>query len=85
MEEIYRILEEKIRQAGYDKPVDGSEIYDEICDEIEGKENGTYLFLSKREDDTFFEYQVTIMDEEFNLSYIDIHEAGKAVIRVDFD
>ena len=38
MEEIYRILEEKIKAAGYPYEISGMEIYDEICDEIDGKE-----------------------------------------------
>lgn len=85
MEELYQMIEDRIRKAGYTVPVDGEEIYNEICDEIEGKENGSYLFLAKRTDDTFFEYKVDIMDEEFNLSYIDIHMHEKQVIHVDFD
>ena len=84
MEEIYRLIEEKIKNAGYDGNVSGEEIYDEICDEIEEKENGSYIFMSKKEDDVFFEYQIDIMDENFNLSYIDINTTqGK--IHVDFD
>lgn len=72
MDEFYRAIEERIHQAGYKGPVDGEQIYNDICDEIEDKENGTYLFLSKPEDDILFEYQVDVMDEEFNLVYIDI-------------
>ena len=37
MEELYQLIEEKIRNAGYNGAVDGEEIYSEICDEIEGK------------------------------------------------
>ena len=54
MEEIYRIIEEKIKDSGYLGYVNGKEIYDEICDEIEEKENGSYIFMSKKEDDVFF-------------------------------
>jgi hypothetical protein len=78
------MIEDKIRQSGYDGPVDGEEIYDEICDEIEDKEPGSYLFLSKKTDSIFFEYKIDVMDEEFNLSYVDIHD-GETVIHVDFD
>lgn len=84
MEEIYKTIEEKIREAGYLGDVDGEEIYNEICDEIEDKENGSYIFMSKKEDDIFFEYKIDLNDEDFNLSYIDINSpAGK--IHVDFD
>ena len=70
MEEIYRILEEKIKAAGYPYEISGMEIYDEICDEIDGKENGSYVLLSKFEDDVIFEYHITIMDHEFNLGIL---------------
>lgn len=84
MEELYAMIEEKIRNAGYTGNVDGEEIYNELCDEIEGKENGSYIFMSKKEDDVFFEYKIDVMDEAFNLSYIDINTpAGK--VHVDFD
>ncbi|RDY27013.1 hypothetical protein CHL78_011125 [Romboutsia weinsteinii] len=84
MEELYALIEGKIAAAGYNGPVSGQEIYEEICDEIEEKEEGSYIFMSKKEDDVFFEYQIDVMDENFNLSYIDINTpAGK--IHVDFD
>ena len=53
MEEIYRLIEEKIKASGYLGYASGEEIYDEICDEIEEKENGSYIFMSKKEDDVF--------------------------------
>ncbi|RDY23925.1 hypothetical protein CHF27_006115 [Romboutsia maritimum] len=84
MQEIYSLIEEKIKNAGYQGHVDGQEIYDEICDEIEDKENGSYIFMSKKEDDIFFEYKIDLMDENFNLSYIDIN-SPQGKIHVDFD
>lgn len=84
MEEFYRAIEETIRSAGYTGPVDGEEIYDEICDEIEDKEPGAYVFLSKKTDDTFFEYKLQIFEDQFNLSAIDIHTPVQ-VYHADFD
>lgn len=84
MEEIYQAIEERIRAAGYTGEVDGREIYDDICDQIEDKENGEYLLMSKRTDDVWYEYSLQIHDEDFNLSVLTIH-AGDAVYRVDFD
>jgi hypothetical protein len=84
MEELYKFIEEKIVAAGYTGPVSGQEIYEEISDEIEEKENGSYIFMSKKEDDVFFEYQIDVMDDNFNLSYIDINTL-KGKIHVDFD
>lgn len=84
MEELYKIIEQKIKLSGYKGVVSGKEIYWEICDEIEDKENGSYIFMSKKEDDVFFEYKIDVMDENFNLSYIDIN-TSKEKIHVDFD
>ena len=44
MEEVFRAIEDKIRETGYDDLIDGETFYDEICDEIEDKEVGSYLF-----------------------------------------
>lgn len=84
MEEIYRLIEEKIAAAGYKGAISGQEIYEEICDEIEEKENGSYIFMSKKEDDVLFEYQIDVMDDNFNLSYIDIN-TSQDKIHIDFD
>ena len=40
--------------------------------------------MSKKTDDVFFEYQVDVMEDQFNLGYVDIHEGGK-VYHADFD
>lgn len=84
MDELYHLIEEKIKAAGYQGQADGEEIYNEICDEIEDKENGTYLFLSKKEDSVFFEYKLEIMDDNFNLSSIRINTDDQSYF-VDFD
>lgn len=84
MEELYTLIEQKIKTSGYQGEVDGQEIYNEICDEIEDKENGSYLLMSKKEGDIFFEYKVDVMNDNFNLAYIDIHIAGDK-IHIDFD
>lgn len=84
MDEIYAIIEEKIIASGYNGPVNGYEIYNEICDFIEDKENGSFIFLSKKEDDVIYEYKVDINDDDFNLSYVDI-KAGDSSYHIDFD
>ena len=55
MEELYRIIEQKIKDAGYPRAISGEMVYGDICDQIEGKENGSYVLLSKVEDDVIFE------------------------------
>ncbi len=84
MEEIYSAIEEKIKASGYEGCIDGETIYNTICDEIEEKENGTYLFFTKEDTGTVFEYKVDVMDDSFNLSYIHI-TAESGIFHIDFD
>ena len=84
MEELYRTIEETIKTSGCPFPADGEEIYNEICDEIEEKEPGSYLFMSKKEGGVFYEYKIDVMEDQFNLSYLDIHTPTQ-VFHVDFD
>lgn len=84
MEELFKMIEQKIQESGYPGPVDGEEIYNELCDEIEQKEPGSYLFMSKKEDGIFYEYSVDVMEDQFNLSYLDIHTPLR-IFHIDFD
>ena len=84
MEELYRMIEDKIYASGYEGQVNGEDIYDEICDQIEDKEEGSYIFMSKKEDDTIYEYKIDVMEDQFNLSYLDIKVDGKTY-HIDFD
>ncbi len=84
MEELFDAIEKKIKESGYPRKVSGEAIYEDICDQIEGKENGTYLLLSKFEEDVVIEYQITIMDENFNVGLVTI-KAPEGVFAVDFD
>ena len=38
MEELYQAIEEKIKASGYPRAISGADVYDDICDQIEGKE-----------------------------------------------
>lgn len=84
MEELYRLIEEKIYESGYEGQVSGADIYDEICDEIEDKEEGSYIFMSKKDDNIVYEYKIDVMEDQFNLSYLDIKDNGKTY-HIDFD
>ncbi len=84
MEELYRAIEAKIKESGYPGEISGEGVYDDVCDQIEGKENGTYLLLSKFDDEIVFEYQLTVMDEEFNLEILTIRTPD-GEYRVEFD
>ncbi len=70
MNELFEVIEKKIKEAGYPRKISGADVYDDICDQIEGKENGEYILLSKIEDDVIFEYHITIHDEDFNLGIL---------------
>lgn len=84
MNELYEIIEKRIKESGYKREISGADVYSDICDQIDGKENGTYVLLSKFEDDVVFEYTVTIMDEEFNLGLLTMR-TPEGEFSVDFD
>mgnify|MGYP003375935647 FL=1 len=84
MEELYQAIEEKIKSSGYPGEISGEAVYSDICDQIEGKENGSYVLLSKFEDQVIFEYHITIMEEEFNLGILTIR-TPEGVYEMDFD
>lgn len=84
MERFYKAIEEKIRMSGYTKEISGEDIFDDICDQIEEQDNGTYILLSKFDDDLIFEYTITIMDEEFNLERIKI-KSPEGEFEAEFD
>ena len=84
MEELYRMIEETIKATGYNGDIDGQDIYEDICDQIEDKENGTYLLLSKFEEDVILEYHITIQDDGFNLGLLTIR-TPEGIYQTDFD
>lgn len=84
MDELYQLIEEKIKDSGYPGSVDGEEIYNEVCDEIEQKEPGSYLLMVKKDGNVFYEYKVVILEDQFDLTALDIH-TPEQVYHVDFD
>lgn len=84
MNELYETIEQKIKASGYPRAISGEDVYNDICDQIDGKENGTYLLLSKFEEDVMFEYHITIQDEDFNLGILTMR-TPEGVFEVDFD
>lgn len=84
MDELYKAIEAKIKESGYKREISGMDVYNDICDQIDGKENGSYMLLSKFEDDVVFEYQITVMDSEFNLGLLTI-KAPEGEFKIDFD
>ena len=84
MEELYQLIEDKIRNAGYPGEIDGEEFYGDVSAEADEKDNGTYLFIVKKTEELFYKGCMEIMDDEFDLHYVDIHEGDKEY-HVDFD
>ena len=84
MNELYEMIEKKIRESGYPREISGMDVYDDICDQMEGKENGAYVLLSKFEEDVIFEYHITVMDDEFNLGILTMR-TPEGVFEPNFD
>ena len=84
MEELYRLIEEKIRNSGYPGEIDGKEFYNEVSDEADEQEEGTYIFMINKSDTLFYQGCMEIMKNQFDLHYVDIHD-GETVYHVDFD
>ena len=84
MNELYQAIEKKIKESGYPREISGQMVYEYICEQIDGKENGVYLLISKFEADVIFEYHITIMDDEFNLGVLTMRTPEGEFV-VDFD
>ena len=84
MQELYDLIEEKMKAAGYPGEVDGREFYQDISDEVDEQENGMHIFLIKKSEMLSYKGCMTIMDEEFDLHYVNIYD-GEKEYYVDFD
>ena len=84
MNELYELIEQKIKESGYPREISGEAVYNDICDQIDGKENGEYILLSKFEDDVVFEYHITIQEEDFNLGILKM-KTPEGEFVADFD
>lgn len=84
MNELYKLIEEKIKAAGYPGEIDGREFYNDVSDEADEKENGDYIFLIKKTEKLMYRGCMTIIDDQFDLHYVDILE-GDNTYHVDFD
>lgn len=50
MNELYEAIEQKIKSSGYPRKISGADVYNDICDQIEGKKMEPifcYLSLKK--------------------------------------
>ena len=84
MNELYELIEKKIKESVYPREISGESVYNDICYQIDGKENGVYILLSKFEEDVVFEYHITVRDEDFNLGILTMR-TPEGVFEADFD
>ena len=71
MEELYQAIEEKIKAAGYPREISGQAVYEDICDQIEVKDNFSVdkngdLFVDSVNPDQYY-----INDEGYLIQSID--------------
>lgn len=85
MNEIYEMIEKLIKDSGYQPEISGFDIYNEICDEVDGKENGSYIFMSKHDNGDLFEYTLTVFDDNFNLCSLNISTPEGNQYSINFD
>ena len=84
MNELYELIEERIKGAGYTGKIDGREFYNDVSDEADEKEDGTYMFIIKKTETLSYKGCMTIMEKEFDLHFVDIVD-GEEIYHVDFD
>lgn len=84
MNELYKLIEEKIKASGYPEEIDGADFYHDVSEEADNQDTGTYLFIIKKNDTLSYKGCMTILEDEFDLHYVDIVE-GEQVYHVDFD
>lgn len=84
MEELYKMIEQRIKDSGYAGVINGKEFYEDVSAEADEKENGTYIFIIKKTEELMYKGCMTISDEQFDLHYVDIL-VGDTSCHVDFD
>ncbi len=84
MEELYRLIEEKIKASGYPGEINGEEFFADVCDETDDKEPGFYIFMITKNETLSYTGAVHILEDQIDLHTVDIRE-GEQVWHVDFD
>lgn len=84
MEELYKMIEQRIKDSGYTGVIDGRTFYHDVSAEADEKENGTYIFIIKKTEQLMYKGCMTISDDQFDLHYVDILEENSSW-HVDFD
>ncbi|MCR4955507.1 MAG: hypothetical protein K6A30_02330 [Lachnospiraceae bacterium] len=84
MNQLYEMIEERIEASGYPEKIDGRTFYNDISREAEEQDLGDYIFCLKKEEDLFYRGCMTILEDQFDLHYVDILK-GDEKYHIDFD
>lgn len=84
MEELYKLIEEKIKASGVPVEISGEVFYNEVSKEADEKENGAYIFMVNLGGTDYYEGNMEVLEEQFDLHTVDFH-VGNEVYHVDFD
>lgn len=84
MDELYEMIENLIGASGYPGTISGKDFYNDVSAEVGDKEPGKYMFLIKKDDILSYEGCMDVMEDQFDLHYVDI-VSGAERYHVDFD
>ena len=59
MNELYELIEQKIKASGYPREISGEAVYNDICDQIDGKRM-EYICCYQNLRRCSFEYHITV-------------------------
>ena len=84
MNELYEMIERKLKNPAIRGRFREAMFTMTSATRSREKENGSYVVLSKFDDDVIFEYHITVMDDEFNLGVLTMR-TPEGVFEADFD
>lgn len=84
MEELFAVIEEKIKASGYPGEIDGEEFYNDISDEADAQGEGSFVVLIKKSDLLSYEARVDVLEDAIDVHTCEIH-FGEQHYHVDFD
>ena len=87
MKELYELIEQKIRESGCPLTIDGAEFYDDMNAEADNQENGTYIFIIKKDDKHLFQVDlmvdVSAIASITQRNFFDIHIIYTSLVFID--
>lgn len=84
MEELYAVIEEKIKASGYPGEIDGKSFYNDIADEADAQGIGSFIVFIKKSELLHYEARVDILEDAMDVHTCDIY-FGEQIYHVDFD